>query len=50
MSPDLTKADIFPIKGNTRWSCFLETVNMTAFLRDNLFLNFEMHLSMNLVE
>ena len=49
MSPNSTKADIFPIKGNTRYSCFLKIVNMTGFLRYNLFLNFEMHLSMKSV-
>ena len=31
-SPDLTKAGIFPIKGNTKYSCFLGTANMTGFL------------------
>ena len=29
MSPDLTKADIFLVKGNARYSYFLGTVNMT---------------------
>ena len=49
-SPDLTKGDIFPIKGNTKYSCFLRIVNMTGFLRYNLFINFKMHLSMTLLE
>ena len=49
-SPDLTKADIFPIKDNIKYSCFLGTINMTGFLIYNLFINFEMHLSMNLFE
>ena len=49
-SPDLNKADIFPIKGNTTYRCFLGTVNMTGFLIYNLFINFEMHLSMKLLE
>ena len=39
-SPDLTKADIFRIKGNTKYSCFLGTVNMTGFLIYNLFINY----------
>ena len=50
MSPDFIKADIFPVKSNTRQSCFLGTGNMTGFLIYNLFINFEMHLSMNLLE
>ena len=50
MIPDLTKSNIFPIKGNTIYSCFLGTVNMTDFVIYNLFINFEMHLSMNLLE
>ena len=49
-SPDFTKADIFPIKGNTKYSCLLGTVNMTGFLIYSLFINLEMHLSMNLSE
>ena len=32
MSLDLTKADIFPIKCNTKYSGFVGTVNMTVFL------------------
>ena len=49
MSPDSTKPDIFPIKGNTRYSCFLRNVNMTGFYLCNLFINLEMHLLMNLL-
>ena len=49
-SPDLTKADIFSIKGNTEYSCFLGTVNTAGFLIYSLFINLEMHLSMNLLE
>ena len=44
MSPDLTKADIF----HTKYTYFLGTVN--KFLIYNLFLYWEMHLSMNLLE
>ena len=46
ISPDLTKtkAEIFPIKGNTKCSCLFGTVNMTGFLICNLFINFEMNL------
>ena len=47
---DLTKADIFPIKGDTKYSCFLGTVNMTGFLIYSLFISLEMHLSINLLE
>ena len=36
-SPDLNKADIVPIKGNTKYSCFLGTAKMTRFLIYNLF-------------
>ena len=50
INPDLTKADIFSLKGNTKYSCFLGTVNMTRFLIYKLFINFEMHLSMNLLK
>ena len=50
-SPDWTKADIFPIKGNTKYSCFLGTVKMKGFLMYNLLINyFEIHLSMNMLE
>ena len=50
MSPDLTKAGIIPIKANTTSSCSLGTSNITDFLIYNLFINFEMHLSMKLLE
>ena len=46
----MSPADIFPIKGNTKYSCFFGTINMTGFLIYNLFISFEMHLSMNLLE
>ena len=39
MSSVLTKADIFPIKGNTKYSYFLGTVKMTGFLIYSLFQN-----------
>ena len=31
MRPGLTKSDVFPIKGNSEYSCFLRTVDMTGF-------------------
>ena len=46
----MSPADIFPIKDNTRYSYFLGIVTMTGFLIYNSFMNFEMHLSMNLLE
>ena len=50
MSPDLTKADIFPVTAYTRYNSFLGTVTMIGFLIYNLFINFEVHLSTNLLE
>ena len=50
MRPGLTKSDVFPIKGNSEYSCFLGTVDMTGFWLYNLYINFEMHLSINLLE
>ena len=50
MRLDLTTADTFPIKGNTRYSCFLGNVNMTGLLLYKLLTDFEMYLSMNLLE
>ena len=35
-SPDLTNVDIFPKKGNTKYSCFLGAVNMKGFLIVNI--------------
>ena len=46
----INKDDIFPIKGNTKYSCFLGTVSMTGFLIYNLFKTFEMHLSTDLLK
>ena len=40
-SPHLTKADIFLIKINTKYGCFLGTVNMIGFLIYNLLISFE---------
>ena len=48
-SPGLTKADILLIKGNNKYICFLETVNMTGFLIYSSFKNFERNLSLNLL-
>ena len=31
MRPGLTKGDVFPIKGDSKYSCFLGTVHMTGF-------------------
>ena len=50
MRLDLTNADAFTIKGTTRYSCFLGNVNMTGLLLYKLLINFEMYLSMNLLE
>ena len=35
---------------NTKYSCFLGTVNMKGFSTYNLFINFEINLLMNLLE
>ena len=50
MPPGLTKSDVFPIKGNSKYSCFLGPVDIAGFWLYNLYINFEMHLSINLLE